>query len=132
MDKSLDEIRELWEKETDNYLVKAATINLEGYPLEVQDIIKKEVQRRGLEGVEFCKSSIGKEIMGQVVGKVFNPEREGYIAKYLYVSKAMLPVIIFFETSCGALGVYLGEMLKKLFYKYKEAPEEIIYRKKVN
>ena len=78
MEKSLDEIKKHWAQETDEWLIKAATIDLNEYPFEVQEIIRNEVKRRGLEGKEYNKSSIPKEIKGFVFKDVFNPQRDGY------------------------------------------------------
>ena len=78
IDKSkLDEIKRLWEKEVDNYLIKAATVDFNEYPLEVQQIIKDEVNRRGLEGAKFCKPSVVVETGDNIAGNIksfFAPE----------------------------------------------------------
>jgi len=47
-DHTLDEIKSLWEQEKDNYVLKAATENLEEYSPEVQETIKREAVKRGL------------------------------------------------------------------------------------
>lgn len=46
--KPLEELKNLWEQETDKYLMKAATKNIKEYPGEVRAIILDEVNRRGL------------------------------------------------------------------------------------
>ena len=44
----LTKIRKAWEKETDDYLLKAYNEDLNNYPEEVQQIIKDEYERRCL------------------------------------------------------------------------------------
>ena len=43
-----NEIKEMWAKEVDDYLLKAATEDLNNYPEEVQRVIIEEAHKRGL------------------------------------------------------------------------------------
>jgi len=43
-----DEIKEMWAREVDDYLLKAATEDLNNYPEEVQRVIIEEAHKRGL------------------------------------------------------------------------------------
>ena len=45
----LDAIKSKWQKQPDYSLVVAATIDLKDYPRGVQDVIKSEFLKRGLE-----------------------------------------------------------------------------------
>ena len=130
MNNSLDEVKECWEKETDNYLVKAATIDLHEYPPEVQEIIKNEVKKRGLKGAKFTTSSIAKEITDEFIGRDHVAFFNGFVEKYSYISKFFRPAIILLSTYCGVLGILIAEALKRLFYKEIEPEERIICRKK--
>ena len=134
MSNSLDEIKKSWEKETDNYLVKAVTIYLHEYPPEVQEIIKNEVIKRGLEKAKFVAYP-SAEVEKEFAKTSYFVQRyvhffDGYVAKYSYFSKMFIPLMMFLYTLCGALGVLIAEALKKLFYKEIEPEEQIIYRKK--
>ena len=46
----LEEIKELWKAETDEWVWKAATKNINEYPIEIQAIIKAEAVQRVLSG----------------------------------------------------------------------------------
>ena len=46
MEKSIEEIKELWKAETDEWVRIAVTENINDYPLEVQAIIRAEAVRR--------------------------------------------------------------------------------------
>ncbi len=127
---NLDEVRKSWGKQPDEWLIKAATVDCEEYPKEIQEIIHNEIEKRGLKGTKYSKPSIAKEMIENVAGELFNPEKEGYMPRYLGLSKMFLPIIILFEKGGGAVGVFLGEGLKRLFYKQKELPKDITYRKK--
>ena len=50
MERSIEEIKELWKAETDEWVWKAATKNINEYPVEVQAIIKAEAVQRVLSG----------------------------------------------------------------------------------
>lgn len=127
---NLQEIKKLWEKQPNDWVIKAATEDLEEYPQEVQEIILGEIKKRGLEGAKFTNPSIIKEVVENVVGEVFNPERDGYLPRYSGLSKLFLPMIIFLEKGCGGLGVLLSEGLKRICYKQKEVPKDIVCREK--
>ncbi len=73
--RQLGEIRKCWQEETDNWLIKAATIDINEYSEEIQEIIISEVHRRGLEGVEFQDPSIVKEAKDNV-NEFFEPEKQ--------------------------------------------------------
>jgi hypothetical protein len=47
-DYDVENIKKLWKKETDAYVWKAATEDIQEYPTEIQDIILKEAKSRGL------------------------------------------------------------------------------------
>lgn len=131
MDNSLDEIKELWEKETDNYLVKAATVDLQEYSPEIQEIIKNEVKKRGLEGTKFDKPSIPKELAeDSMIVNDYVAFLDAYVEKYSYFSKIFLPLLMFFYTFGGAIGRLMALNLRKLFYKEIETEEDIVYKKK--
>ena len=131
MDNSLDEAKKLWEDETDNYLVKAATINFTEYPPEVQEIIKDEVKKRGLEGVAFDKPSVAKELSkNSFFVQSYVELFDGYITKYSCFSKIFIPLIMFFHTFFGALGVLIALGLRDVFFQEIEQEEQIIYKKK--
>jgi hypothetical protein len=61
MNKSdLDKIKLMWEKEVDKYLIKAATEDISNYSVEIQQVIKNEVNRRGLDAA-FKETFLKKE-----------------------------------------------------------------------
>ena len=138
MDNSLKEIKKNWKKETDNYLIKAATIDLNDYTPEIQEIIISEFKKRGLEGAEFDKPSIAKEsakgamnmVNESLFVKSYHELFDGYVPKYPFISKVLLPLMIFFNSLCGVLGVLFADGLRKLLYKEVEVEEQVIYSKK--
>jgi hypothetical protein len=78
--KRLAEIKQKWLETSDCEVIKAATINKTGYPADVQEIIQKEVKRRGLSE-EVENSSTSKKPLflpnrwfraGVYLGKIIN------------------------------------------------------------
>jgi hypothetical protein len=134
----LSEIKKAWKNEVDAYLLEAYNEDLNDYPVEVQEIIKNEVSRRGLEGAHYEVPNVSKEIASDTKKIASGVSRlddilallEGYTAKYSFFSKMFFPAIIFFYSYCGALGVLIAFGLRKLLYKEIEVEEDIIFSKK--
>lgn len=57
----LDEIRKAWKNENDDYLLKAFNEDLSEYSEEVQEIIKDEVDCRGIENSHYEVYSAKKD-----------------------------------------------------------------------
>ena len=109
-DKSeLEKIKMRWKKEADEYLIKAATIDLNEYPAEVQQIIKNEVSSRGLEGIEYRPSTIDK----------IREETEDIVNKNVYSIAGTICLFIIFILIGPAIMVKLfggkGALIVPLF-----------------
>lgn len=61
MEKSIEEIKELWKAETDEWVRIAATKNINEYPLEVQAIIRAEAVQRVLSRKDSERPSVTAE-----------------------------------------------------------------------
>jgi hypothetical protein len=128
MEKSLEEVRTLWHSASESCLLKAYTEDINGYPIEIQQIIKDEVARRGLEGETYYNPSNKNEMNVFPVDR-FKFDPYGDLPRFPYVSKASVPLIVFFEKWCGAVGVIIAALLRKIFYKMDNRNPKIITRK---
>jgi hypothetical protein len=102
----LKEITEAWQKETDEYVLKAVTKNLNEYPPEVRVIIREEAVKRGLiayeitdadsDGLKFdvTITESGKDIL------VDADERRPKV-----VSIKLAKTIVIFFSICAVVGV---------------------------
>lgn len=102
-----DEIVQRWKKEPDEPLIKAATKDFNEYSPEIQAIIKSEVKRRKLEGIEFGPPSTPQKTERKK-GGFFEPEKKG-VQKGIVGGLVMILIAVvwfFVGLACGYIFFY--------------------------
>jgi hypothetical protein len=111
----LDEIRRIWAKEPDEWVLKAINENSSGYPEEVLAIIKEEAYKRGL--IKYKVASKNGTLVSDLILDEDGERIKAEIAKRRYnlkfsviLSRTLLsiPVILGF----GLLTFFSEEVLK--------------------
>jgi len=108
----LEKVREAWEKETDEWLLKTATKNLNQYEREVRVIICEEGVKRGLIAYEV-KEAAPHDIEFQVTvtekGQDISAELEETAPKVVSI-KLVKTIVVFVSVAAvfGVIGLIFG------------------------